>query len=371
VAVAAFPEEFNVPDPFRESVIRGDTELTVKGPLPPTERDAMKREWAHFPVARAMPQDERAGLRGEVESRGRPLNDQQATAFDRILQAGWTADQLAAALNTAGEARPQPRTACELLQDKAAGAVELVPVHPPGDAVTLNDAQRALLRTFADDVAMSADTAAEQLRAAGPFTPGQDAELRTFLLKQPTSGERYRDLTFELLTHGPLTRGQIDFLITEYRLQRRWERDVDGLFAAAHVLKYPWSGEYNQQGSAFWWIYAYVFQPLTATMFALLAFYVASAAFRAFRAKNLEAILLLGTAFIILLGRTFAGVLLTSWVPESIAGFRVENLTIYIMSVFNTAGNRAIMIGVALGVASTSLKVLLGVDRSYLGSGDE
>ena len=106
-------------------------------------------------------------------------------------------------------------------------------------------------------------------------------------------------------------------------------------------------------------------------MFAMLAFYVASAAFRAFRAKNLEAILLLGTAFIILLGRTFAGVLLTSWMPESIAGLRIENLTVYIMSVFNTAGNRAIMIGIALGIASTSLKVLLGVDRSYLGSQEE
>lgn len=128
------------------------------------------------------------------------------------------------------------------------------------------------------------------------------------------------------------------------------------------------SGEYREIGSPFWWLYEYAFKPLTATMFAMLAFYIASAAFRAFRAKNVEAILLLGTAFIILLGRTFAGVYLTAWLPESLSGLKVENLTITIMSVFNTAGNRAIMIGIALGIASTSLKVLLGIDRSYLGS---
>ena len=64
---------------------------------------------------------------------------------------------------------------------------------------------------------------------------------------------------------------------------------------------YAWSGQYRETGSAFWWLYEYAFKPLTATMFAMLAFYVASAAFRAFRAKNVEAILLLGTAFIILL----------------------------------------------------------------------
>ncbi len=142
-----------------------------------------------------------------------------------------------------------------------------------------------------------------------------------------------------------------------------------GVPPSAQFPDFAWSGHYRDIGSPFWFFYQYGFQPLTATMFTLLAFYIASAAFRAFRAKNLEAILLLGTAFIILLGRTFAGVALTGWIPpdSAFSGLRVENLTVYIMSVFNTIGNRAIMIGIALGIVSVSLKVLLGVDRSYLG----
>lgn len=136
---------------------------------------------------------------------------------------------------------------------------------------------------------------------------------------------------------------------------------------------YAWSGAYNETGSPFWYMYEYFIVPLQATIFAMLAFYVASAAFRAFRAKNVEAALLLGTAFIILLGRTAAGVFLTDFIPEDAwyAGLRTERLTAYLMDVFNTAGNRAITIGVALGTASVSLKILLGVDRSYLGSGKE
>jgi hypothetical protein len=132
-----------------------------------------------------------------------------------------------------------------------------------------------------------------------------------------------------------------------------------------------WSGSYREAGQPFWWLYEFAFKPLTATMFSMLAFYVASAAFRAFRAKNTEAMLLLGTAFIILLGRTFAGVFLTGWLPDALSGLRIENLTVDIMRVLNTAGNRAIMIGIALGTASVSLKILLGVDRSYLGSGED
>lgn len=151
---------------------------------------------------------------------------------------------------------------------------------------------------------------------------------------------------------------------------------VVGLFkiGVAPNPLYPqdaWAGDFQEKGSPFGWAYEYVFKPLTATMFAMLAFYIASAAFRAFRAKNFEAILLLGTAFIILLGRTFAGFWLTKWIPKDgpFAGLRMEELSVYVMQVFNTAGNRAIIIGIALGIAATSLKILMGLDKSYLGGG--
>jgi len=144
-----------------------------------------------------------------------------------------------------------------------------------------------------------------------------------------------------------------------------------GVNPAENTPSHAWSGSYSELGSPFWWIYEYAFKPITATMFAMLAFYVASAAFRAFRAKNMEASLLLGTAFIILLGQTFAGVFLTGWMPDALSGLRIENMTVTIMQVFNMAGSRAIMIGIALGTASVALKILLGVDRSYLGSGEK
>ncbi|MBI3862216.1 MAG: hypothetical protein HY290_10005 [Planctomycetia bacterium] len=146
---------------------------------------------------------------------------------------------------------------------------------------------------------------------------------------------------------------------------------VVGLFKVGVIGEdpnYPWAGHYQAEGSALWWLYQFAYQPLIGTMFALLAFYVASAAFRAFRAKNTEATMLLTAAFIVLLGRTYAGTWLTSAVPDDYSALTFPGMTAIILGVFNTAGQRAIMIGIALGVAATSLKVLLGVDRSYLGS---
>ena len=133
---------------------------------------------------------------------------------------------------------------------------------------------------------------------------------------------------------------------------------------------HPMGGKEDAEGSALWWIYEYLMSPMTGTLFAMLAFYVASAAFRAFRAKNAAAIFLLATAFVVLLGRTYAGVLATSWIPADnawIAWLRLENLSAVIMSVFTTAGTRAIIIGIAIGVAATGIKIMIGLDRSYLG----
>lgn len=129
-----------------------------------------------------------------------------------------------------------------------------------------------------------------------------------------------------------------------------------------------WSEPFYQENGMSWWMYNYIYSPLAATMFSLLAFFVASAAFRAFRAKNVEASLLLLTAIIVLLGRTYAGQFLTSWMPDEYVRFTLPKIAEWINVVFNATGQRAIMIGIALGIVATSLKVILGIDRSYLGS---
>ena len=123
-------------------------------------------------------------------------------------------------------------------------------------------------------------------------------------------------------------------------------------------------------GSLFQEIFDYVLIPLGATMYSLLAFFVASASYRAFRAKNKEATILLIAAFIILLGRTPLGMYMTSWIPESFDIFQIPNMAIWIMNSPNLAGQRAILIGIGLGVVSMSLRVILGIERTYLGGDD-
>lgn len=117
-------------------------------------------------------------------------------------------------------------------------------------------------------------------------------------------------------------------------------------------------------------LFEYVYTPLSATMFSLLAFYIASAAFRAFKAKTLEAGLLLVTAFMVMLGRVPLGEILWDKIPFINAVPISKIIEDWIMGCFNTAGQRAIMLGASIGVISVSMKILLGVERSYLGGGE-
>ena len=376
VNFSSLPSGFKIPNSLENSLVvdKPKKQLLMTGPMSPGQRTALSKQFPPTPPLPAGPR--REAFIAAIGKHGPSLNKSQLATLNNLLDGGWNTQQLITAVSTAGEPQEVRKSARELLDEKIAaeqnGQVpDLKPTRTIGETTRLNSAQEDLLKAFAENTAQPVAELTKQLGEAGMLSDPQIVALTRFISQIPTTGERNRTLCFALLANGPLSTEQRDFLLDDVRTEFLWDRTAGALFVAAHQPRFPWSGEYREQGSPFWWLYEYAFKPLTATMFAMLAFYVASAAFRAFRAKNFEAILLLGTAFIILLGRTFAGVTLTSWLPDSIAGLKIDNLTVTIMTVFNTAGNRAIMIGIALGIAATSLKVLLGVDRSYLGSQED
>jgi hypothetical protein len=123
-------------------------------------------------------------------------------------------------------------------------------------------------------------------------------------------------------------------------------------------------GSFPVEGTPSKWIYDNLYSSMSATMFALLAFFIASAAFRAFRIRTVEAGLLAVAALIVMLGRVPIGDAATQWLPEPL---RLGSLQQWIMDVPQNASKRAILIGAALGVMATGLRVILGIERSYLG----
>jgi hypothetical protein len=116
---------------------------------------------------------------------------------------------------------------------------------------------------------------------------------------------------------------------------------------------------WGKEGRAYNWFYDHVFAPCNSTMFALLAFFVVSAAFRAFRARNMEAGLLLGGAILVMLGRVPIGRAISENLPS---------IAQWILDVPNNGSRRAIMMGAAIGAIATGLRILLGLERSHLGS---
>ena len=138
------------------------------------------------------------------------------------------------------------------------------------------------------------------------------------------------------------------------------------VMAIPPMLPSSWSGLFGRgPGTIYYWCFTYISQPAMATMFAMLAFYIASAAFRAFRARNAEATLLLITATLVMLWRIPMGEAFLRLFSENLPGW----INTYVMNGFNLAVQRGIIIGAALGAASMSLRILLGIERTYMGKG--
>lgn len=114
----------------------------------------------------------------------------------------------------------------------------------------------------------------------------------------------------------------------------------------------------GQNSSSYKFIFDYINVPTGSAIFSLLAFYIGTAAYRAFRAQNAEAAILLITGCIVMLGKVPLGAKI---LPVSVP------LTDWIMSVLNVGGQRGIMIAGAIGFIAVSLRIIVGLERRAYG----
>ena len=127
-----------------------------------------------------------------------------------------------------------------------------------------------------------------------------------------------------------------------------------GGFAIMPIMAIIWGIKID---TPFMWTFENIQVPMQATVFALLAFFVASASFRGFRARSLPAAVLLVSASLLLLSRSPVGEMF-EWLPQTAD---------WIRNYPSMAARRAILIGIGLGSLTTSLRVILGIERTWLG----
>lgn len=122
---------------------------------------------------------------------------------------------------------------------------------------------------------------------------------------------------------------------------------VFGIFVAKDASHAGWKTMYTQ-----------IIAPMNATVYSTLVFYIASAAYRAFRIRNIQATILLVSAVLMMLGRVPLGAMISPALP---------GIADWILSIPNVAGMRGIQIGAAFGGIATALRVLTGIERGYMG----
>ncbi|WP_395146417.1 hypothetical protein [Armatimonas sp.] len=114
-------------------------------------------------------------------------------------------------------------------------------------------------------------------------------------------------------------------------------------------------------------LYDGLMKNLDATMFSIIAFYIVSAAYRAFRIRSVEATILLVAAALVMLGNVPIGQALTNWIPNEptdvIANLRLENIGQWIQKRASSPATMAIDFGLAVGALATSLRLWLSLER--------
>ncbi len=115
------------------------------------------------------------------------------------------------------------------------------------------------------------------------------------------------------------------------------------------------------------------FQQMEAGMFSMVAFYILSAAYRAFRARSIEATILLATALVVML--SVMGAVVYQW-DEGIKAlahndpgsflnnFKLDVIAAWLKDAVQTPSIRGIDFGVGIGLLAMGLRLWLNLDKT-------
>lgn len=114
------------------------------------------------------------------------------------------------------------------------------------------------------------------------------------------------------------------------------------------------------QHPSYLWLYSTTIAALDPTVYSILAFFITSASYRAFRARNLETTVFLVAGIIVILYNAPIGGYLHPG---------IVTLGAWAMSVPITAGQRAILVGAAIGALALAIRTFSGRESAWLRAG--
>lgn len=116
------------------------------------------------------------------------------------------------------------------------------------------------------------------------------------------------------------------------------------------------------RNESFLWIYNNMTAPIGAALYSLTAFYITSAAYRVFRARNWSAAVLLVCGFIVLMMLIPIGAII--FPPVVLIGE-------WLRSFPSSAGFRGMIMGTSLGIMGLGVRVFTGRQKEHLGIREE
>ncbi|MBN1582696.1 MAG: hypothetical protein JXA89_18440 [Anaerolineae bacterium] len=104
-------------------------------------------------------------------------------------------------------------------------------------------------------------------------------------------------------------------------------------------------------------VFRYIQRPVQATLFSLMAFFIVTAAWRAFRIHSAASLVMFISAILVLLGSIYLD-LGGAWQT-------VVDIKDWVLRVPAMAGARGILLGIVLGTVVTGMRLLLGIEKPY------